>query len=216
MVKKSYKRVIITGAGFSAPANIPIQNKIIDKMTQTPHYDFLSGDVPHESEKFLNAYITVGLFLLNNYGCQDYQEITNTYKCLQAIDYLEKVYRQDRKNDVWDNMANYANQVFSDGILYEKHKNDYYAYLYAIRDKIRTAICNEKINVNLEDVFTSFDKTVIAKEYNHKYSYTQMDEIRYATMRLFNYYFSESVKEHSTIKLIILISLITLFASLQQ
>ena len=34
---------IIAGAGFSAPAKLPIQNKIIERMTEVPEMDFLTG-----------------------------------------------------------------------------------------------------------------------------------------------------------------------------
>lgn len=49
---------------------------------------------------------------------------------------------------------------------------------------------------NLEDVFTAFDKSIIAREHLHGYTYAQMDKIRYSIMRLFIYYFSKSVLEH--------------------
>ncbi|HHV95272.1 MAG TPA: hypothetical protein GXX37_02165 [Clostridiaceae bacterium] len=73
----------------------------------------------------------------------------------------------------------------------------YYAELYSYKEYIRSLIKNEGINVNLEDIFTSFDKSILSREHIHKYTYTQMDEIRFSIMRLFIYYFSKSVQEHS-------------------
>ena len=62
----SIKRVIITGAGFSVPADLPIQNKILNLMKQKPSPGFMFGLRPN-SFKFMNAYITVGLYLLDKY-----------------------------------------------------------------------------------------------------------------------------------------------------
>ena len=41
MANKRIKRVIIAGAGFSAPAKLPIQSRIIDRMAEVPEMDFL-------------------------------------------------------------------------------------------------------------------------------------------------------------------------------
>lgn len=68
MANKRIKRVIIAGAGFSAPAIMPIQSRIIDRMAEVPEMDFLTGKMPEESMTFLDAFITVGLFLLDNYA----------------------------------------------------------------------------------------------------------------------------------------------------
>ena len=61
MANKRIKRVIIAGAGFSAPAKLPIQSRIIDRMAEVPEMDFLTGKMPEESMTFLDAFITVGL-----------------------------------------------------------------------------------------------------------------------------------------------------------
>jgi len=62
--------------------------------------------------------------------------------------------------------------------------------------KTGEAIKQEKINVNLEDIFTSFDKSVLSREYLHQYTYEKMDAIRISIIRLFAYYFSKCVQEH--------------------
>ena len=46
MANKRIKRVIIAGAGFSAPAKLPIQSRIIDRMAEVPEMDFLTGKMP--------------------------------------------------------------------------------------------------------------------------------------------------------------------------
>ena len=51
------KVVLITGAGFSAPAKLPIQDRILKEMVQPPEPDFLRANPNEESVKFLFAYI---------------------------------------------------------------------------------------------------------------------------------------------------------------
>ena len=82
MANKRIKRVIIAGAGFSAPAKLPIQSRIIDRMAEVPEMDFLTGKMPEESMTFLDAFITVGLFLLDNYAKKDYTEYRVKYQKL--------------------------------------------------------------------------------------------------------------------------------------
>jgi len=189
MASKRIKRVIVIGAGFSAPAKIPIQNKIIEKMIEEPDYDFLSGTFPRESIKFLNAYIKVGLFLLNNYGKGDYYQLAESYDQL--------IYQKQAIN-IFLNTMHFSQNVKSEIAHKLKiDKDGYYSALYNYKEYILLLIKREGISVNLEDIFTSFDKSVNAREHIHKYTYTQMDEIRYSIMRLFIYYFSKSVQEHS-------------------
>ena len=202
MAPNKIKRVIIAGAGFSAPANLPIQNRIIDKMTQLPQFDFLSGQLPQESLKFLHAYITVGLFLLDNYAQSDYHSLQNYYwqvrKQKEAFEIFKEATTQKAPQNVWEaDIENLTDGPFSDKYIAEKLRDDYYAALYSIKDEIRLAIIKAHINVNLEDIFTAFDKSVNTREYLHEYAYTQMDDIRYSIMRLFTYYFSKGVQEHS-------------------
>ena len=49
------KVVLITGAGFSAPADLPIQDKILREMTELPEEDFIASSTDKESVKFLTA-----------------------------------------------------------------------------------------------------------------------------------------------------------------
>lgn len=65
------RNVFITGAGFSATAKLPIQDKILQEMMSPPSDDILSYDPEPESLKFLIAYINVGLYLLENYTSID-------------------------------------------------------------------------------------------------------------------------------------------------
>ena len=99
MAQKRIKRVIVAGAGFSAPAKLPIQNKIIDRMTEVPETDFLTGKMPEESLTFLDAYITVGLFLLDNYATNSYSEFHDKYQKLVEEDCAYKTLHHMQKED---------------------------------------------------------------------------------------------------------------------
>ena len=78
----SIKRVIITGAGFSSPAKLPIQNKILDLMKEKPVSSFMDESDPN-SFKFMNAYIVVGLYLLDMYSKNSFDELSLLYKEIQ-------------------------------------------------------------------------------------------------------------------------------------
>lgn len=205
MAKKKTKRIIVLGAGFSAPAKLPIQSGIIDQMIQEPENDsrlsFLSGSLPHESIKFLNSYILVCLYLLDNYGQKNHLELSDSYRelCEQknALTILSRIVdnaslNKETSSDIF-NMFRSINElnISSDDIA-----NQYYAMLNKIRSDVRLAIKEEGITVSLEDVFTSFDKSMITKEFLHRYTYTQMDEIRLAITSLFVFYFSKCVIDH--------------------
>lgn len=200
MANKRIKRVIIAGAGFSAPAKLPIQSRIIDRMADVPEIDFLSGRMPEESLTFLDAFITVGLFLLDNYAKKDYTEYRVKYQRLVDADQAYRTFLGIQETDLkslWSEEVSIPlSNIFSDKAAQSKHVNNYYSAVYSIREDIRKAIQDEKINVNLEDVFTSFDKSVVAREHLHGYTYAQMDKIRFSIMRLFIYYFSKSVLDH--------------------
>lgn len=200
MAQKRIKRVIVAGAGFSAPAKLPIQNKIIDRMTEVPETDFLTGKMPEESLTFLDAYITVGLFLLDNYATNSYSEFHDKYQKLVEEDCayktLHHMQKEDFENVFTENDAHNVHTVFADINSYNKHLSNYYSEVYSIREKVRSAIKEEAINVNLEDIFTAFDKSVVSRENLHGYTYAQMDKIRHSIMRLFIYYFSKSVFDH--------------------
>ena len=158
MARSRIKRVIVIGAGFSVPADLPVQNKIIEKMIGEPDYDFLSGVLPRESIKFLNAYITVGLFLLDNYGKGDYYDLAKSYAQLnqqkQAID----IFLNPRYFSL-DKAARNAILEVAHGFALDDV--GYYSALYKYKESIRSLIKKEGISVNLEDIFTSFDKSVI-------------------------------------------------------
>ena len=176
MANKRIKRVIIAGAGFSAPAKLPIQSRIIDRMAEVPEMDFLTGKMPEESMTFLDAFITVGLFLLDNYAKKDYTEYRVKYQKLVDKDLAYRTFFGAQEIDfksLWsEETSKTLSSIFSDEAAHSKHVSNYYSEVYSIRENIRKAIQDEKINVNLEDVFTAFDKSIIAREHLHGYTYT--------------------------------------------
>ena len=190
----SIKRVIVTGAGFSAPADLPVQNKILDLMKQKPSPDFMSSSRPN-SFKFMNAYITVGLYLLDKYAKTDYSEYKNN---------LFEVQKRANDNAAIESIltALSSNKIETgkDAIEYVKscrfNSNQKYKELNKLVDMVRNALVSEKIDVNLEDVFTSFDKSMMDKQYMDNYSYAQIDAIRLSITRLFVYYFDQAVHDH--------------------
>lgn len=191
----SIKRVIITGAGFSSPAKLPIQNKILDLMKEKPVSSFMDDSDPN-SFKFMNAYIVVGLYLLDMYSKNSFDELSLLYKEIQKKscenNFIESILNDfiSNKIEVGIDALDYLNKRCFDST----HK---YKELNKLVDLIRNALNVEKIDVNLEDVFTSFDKSLQEKEYMDKYSYLKMDSIRLSLTRLFVYYFYQEVHKHN-------------------
>lgn len=198
------KIVIITGAGFSAPANLPIQAKILQEMINPTNENFLDADVNKESKKFLAAYIQVALYLLKEYTnidtssfWEEYNGITLEYnsndRVLEVIKYIDKHHggKAEEKNfnlmDVLDDTV--AKCYLSD--------DDYYLRLLALKEKLREQLKASSIQISLEDVFTLFDKSIVMKENTTDYTYAEIDKLQHAVLRLFTYYFSNKVNEHT-------------------
>ncbi len=191
----SIKRVIITGAGFSVPAKLPIQNKILDLMKEKPVASFMNDSNPY-SFKFMNAYITVGLYLLDKYSNNSYYDLMLLYKKIQKRslenDLIESILNDfiKEKIEVGIDAINYLNSRCFDST--QKYKE-----LSQLVNLVRNALKTENVDVNLEDVFTSFDKSLQEKVYMDKYSYIKMDSIRLSLTRLFVYYFDQVVHSHN-------------------
>lgn len=167
---KNKKHVFVVGAGFSAPAKLPIQDRILREMTQAPASDIFAYSPEPESAKFLWAYINVGLYLLQNYSCINCDDSLNEY------DDCEQLYR---KNDT------------------AELSNELYKRLQLLKEQIRKTFDESGIQISLEDVFTSFDKSYQSKEYFHQYSYHMTDSVKENITRLFVYYFCRCEKSHT-------------------
>ncbi|WP_342276292.1 hypothetical protein [Spiroplasma endosymbiont of Nebria brevicollis] len=61
---KSNKIIIVTGAGFSVPANLPVQESIINKLLsrEEENMDFMNSEIIiDDSVNFLKAYMNIEL-----------------------------------------------------------------------------------------------------------------------------------------------------------
>ena len=133
-----------------------IQSRIIDKMTQDPtddaDLDFLSGAIPQESIKFLHSYIVVGLFLLDNYGRNDYSALAETYYNLRnqknAIDVFASMQRNSSRKKESADVFNVLDNALGFNFNPEDINSQYYAILYSLKNDVRIAIKEEKIAVN--------------------------------------------------------------------
>lgn len=171
---KKERKVFILGAGFSAPAKLPIQDRILSEMIKKPADDILSYTPEPESTKFLRSYITVGIFLLQNYTDFD---CTGYKKDFEELELMSK----------------YANHLDPSVLSDDAEKNE----LLLLREKIRESLEISDIQISLEDVFTSFDKSYQSREFFHKYSSQYANEIKESITRLFVYYFSKCCKSHT-------------------
>ena len=192
------KIVLITGAGFSAPAKLPLQNEILKEMTASPINSIMDLGIETESEKFLHAYINVGIYLLINYVDAKHKTWYDEYKLLErqllkdeAINCFLAQADVDFAN--YENINEIKNKVKNMIVGKDKHYSD----LVIFKEKIRRLLEIAKLEINLEDVFTSFDKSIITREYLKDYSYGKIDEIRHSIMRLFTYYFGKKTQDHN-------------------
>ncbi len=198
------KVVLITGAGFSAPAKLPIQDKILEEMIETPTIDFMSAEPTKESVKFLIAYINVTLYLLQEYGnCntdileKEFNEIVFAYhsddRVAEILNYIQKTYEEAALNSNF-NIYKVLDDVADNYIV---EKDMYCMQLVSLKEKLRKMLEHKRIVISLEDVFTSFDKCITARENTKNYTYAQMDRLQHSVLRLFIYYFSKKTNEHN-------------------
>ena len=165
------RNVFILGAGFSVPAKLPIQNRIINEIVKSePKDSFLEYEPAPESIKFMTSFIRVGLYLLKNYTNDSYDE-------------YEKTFTEIERN-------------IQDSEILQSTYDDCYKEVQILREKIRSTLEAANLQISLEDIFTSFDKSYISKEYLNQYSYYQANEIKDSIMSLFVYYFSKCINEH--------------------
>lgn len=204
MIYLGNKLVLITGAGFSAPAKLPIQDKILDEMITSSISDFMSADPICESRKFLTAYINIAIYLLKVYGNVDTKKLQAKYDGLRhnywagervnsVLQYIRKEYSKEAniKNFSLDKSLDDAAQKY---II----DTDQYSYnLLGIKEELRTLLQKCKIGISLEDVFTAFDKSISTRENTKDYSYIQMDILQHSLLRLFVYYFANKINKHT-------------------
>ena len=207
MIFLQNKTVIITGAGFSAPANLPIQNRILQEMVETDSsvQDFLDVNIEGESIKFLVAYINVALYLLKEYANVSVEEYSELYddlisrfwgreKVINIIEYIMSGNHAKNAEEKNFNLIDVRDDLVKKFYLEDY---DYYYNLLYIKDGLREQLGSSDIKVSLEDVFTLFDKCINQKEHILNYTYSEIDKLQHSVLRLFTYYFSKRVNEHN-------------------
>lgn len=167
---KQGREIFFVGAGFSAPASLPTQNRILTEITKPTSDGILEYDPQPESLKFLSAYIQVGIFLLCSYSNVDCKTFT-----MRLAEYNKKY-------------PNIKEQEFFD---------DQYKVLLLLKEEVRSELENANLQINLEDVFTSFDKSYQGREYLKNLTYYKADIIRESITRLFVYYFCKCTNNHN-------------------
>ena len=195
----STKTLIITGAGFSYPAHLPIQSRIIDEMLSKPPVDFM-GDWDLESFSFYKAYIYVGIFLLDNYTLIDSnkfnvkvnQIINNNKKMMTEHNFIKSIsdakkYAKEIENTVHLKKLFTEKNKLEEAVLKNKLIKD----MANLKEEVRRALVDAKISVDLEDLFTKLDKCVKAQSYWKKYSFIKVIEIKQYILQLFVYYFGK-------------------------
>lgn len=191
------KVVVFTGAGFSAPAEIPLQSNIIKEMFYKPTPSFLEST--KESKKLLKSFILIGLFLLDEYSTVDTAELHSMNRLFKR---LNKIYEINKVNNDDDELAieqikklnertNY--NPFCEIAAFDMLDAQVYRLLLLLKESIREKLVKSRLLVNLEDVFTIFDKAIKSKENWHRFSYNELDSLEHALLRLFTYYFGRRI-----------------------
>lgn len=164
--------VVILGAGFSSPAKIPLQDRILEEMTRIPD-GILSYSSVRESNKFLEAFINVGIYLLQNYSVVDCSKYAREYSLWKT----ERKYRKLHGDE-------YKDKTVELGVL------------LALQENVRREMEASNIGISLEDVFTSFDIISRNRDFFHDYSPQEVEDIKESIKRLFVFYFSKHCRDH--------------------
>ena len=199
------KTVLFLGAGFSVDAKIPVQNNILKQMIQDPTKTAsTSGLIVPESKKFLKSYIEVGLFLLKKFTKEDTSSLTQSVNVINYLENLLDVFDQEssiEKTDVLKSLLKFfSEKSFEKELLaylasstskkfVETLEAQYYVELVKLRENIRLRLEKASLNIDLEDIFTIFDKSLREYENWDDITYLELDKLRHSLLRLFTYYF---------------------------
>ena len=204
--------VLFLGAGFSVDAKIPIQNKILKEMQKDP--PSFSDENLSESVKFLEVFIDVGFFILNAFTKNDLSGVRKKKQTICYIKQWKELLLQTENTEKYDaliSIANKFNDEFTkeffmslgttgneDSIrkslcgIFEAH---FYKLLVELKEDIRKRLVEEDPKVDLEDIFTLFDKSFRENENWHSLTYVELDKLRHSILRLFTYYFGLRIQE---------------------
>lgn len=200
------RTVVFLGAGFSVPANIPVQSRILEEMVKPPVS--FSSWMEQESKKFLYAYIDIGLFLLKRYTNVDVERLEN--KKIE-LSYLKRLLFLTQDKDINEKKNAFQSVVSSladksieryfintlmnlDGNIRIILDAQIYRILVDLKEAIRLELEKSQINVDLEDIFTMFDKSLKEQHNWESYTYDELDCLRHSLLRLFTYYFGKNIR----------------------
>lgn len=191
--------VIFTGAGFSVPANLPIQNKIIEEMAKSP-LNSIMDVAGKESEEFLFSFIRVICYLLQAYAKDDYSALSEELRKLEnshtrgsaVAEVSDALWRKlsdyDDNSPETDHIINSVRRILNE---HSFSAATFYTELFLLKEKTRAALKESNLRVSLEDVFTVFDKSMQQRDRRIGFTHLEMDNIRQALVRLFAHYFGE-------------------------
>lgn len=207
------KTVLFLGAGFSVDAKIPVQSRILKDMIKdtTNQRGFL---IEPESVKFLEAYIDVGLFLLKRFTKEDLSLITDELTQAKFIRQLKEFVRDIEnplKIEILEEISQAAPDVGLNFLYTLLEKNNdtsfdkiinaqYFRILSIAKEAIRHKLFDANLNVDLEDIFTIFDKSLKEHENWNEFTYIELDNLRHSLLRLFTYYFGKRIGEFQNSK----------------
>jgi len=203
------KTILFLGAGFSSPAAIPTQNHIIDEMLKPTFSNTLNIEL--ESRKFLYSFIEVGIFLLKMLNAEEVEIIERTKKIIDYLSHLEDIIKNTKNQDeqtilieeISDSLFKKSVRtafieslidVSEDQHFTELLDDRKYRLLVELKEFVRKTLATSNIKVDLEDIFTIFDKSLMEQENWGKYTYSDLDGVRHSLLRLFTYYFGKGIK----------------------
>ncbi|MDE5553408.1 MAG: SIR2 family protein [Malacoplasma sp.] len=205
--------VFFLGAGFSVRANIPTQGQIWNEMLKdTPSFSSPSSLSVPESKKFLLAYIKVGIFLLDRFTNENITDIIANNSKAKYLEQLINILAQSKSDENEIVLTDLLTHTPEDGYerafvsnlkdpcshesLIKVIETHYYTELVKLKESIRKLLLTSNINVDLEDVFTIFDKSLREHENWRDITYLELDELRHALLRLFTYYFGKWINSY--------------------
>lgn len=196
------KIVLFLGAGFSIGAKIPMQNKILEEMVRDTTNVSKNQFIEPESVKFLYSYIEVGLFLLKKFSAQNTCCLDKKFLTIKKLQSLLDILNDTNENTNISGNESFFVDLFNNNetALKKEAKAQHYKLLAELKENIRKALIISNMNVDLEDIFTIFDKSLKDNENWGEYTYIELDILRHALLRLFTYYFGKRISKFSTSK----------------
>ncbi|MBC1653508.1 hypothetical protein HCJ04_09395 [Listeria welshimeri] len=194
------KTVFILGAGFSVPAKIPQQNKLL-KMIFSAEISDMSWSTKIEKARPNIADFVLRFFSDKTYiDFLDAQDTSILDFLIDHYDYLaDKNIYSFSGNDMEENL-DYNKIIYEISSLNDERKLDVIELIIDAKKqdhglfnkKIFTYIETTKDKVTLEDVFTILDKAIVSKEHFQLYDPSKLMILRedfiFCIIFLFNYY----------------------------